>query len=291
MNEPDLARRRLGVGLGSVDPLAEHRDCTGGVSPHGDAVEPEEGPDNARVEEAQALFARGDEAAQAGRSADAARFYTRSLALFPLPSTALNLAIELDASGRPVAARSLTMALVAGDCGGAPSSLVRTRAEALLTRVRDRVATLHGRVEAPPRTTVRLDGEVVSDVDASGVFEVDVDPGRHVVLARAPSGEIVESVVVVGEGESHDVALRLELAGGARVERAPLIGPGSEQATGAQEVDGGGLFSRPAFYIVLGILVAGAAAAIVTVAVLDSNEPSDPVWGSASLLVGRGGAW
>ena len=106
--------------------------------------------------------------------------------------------------------------------------------------------------------TILLDGDEVG----SGTASEEVEPGRHTIEVTADGHRSFRRVVNVRRGAALEVQATLERIGGD---------------------EGGGVFSSPVFWIVSGLVVAGAATGAI-LAVTMSGE-SDPARGSTGVVL------
>jgi len=191
-------------------------------------------------------FRRGSEAAAEERWADSERWFRRAYELSGVSSALFNQAVALRALGRHREARDAFRTLLAGDVEGA----VRDTATQLMAQSVARVATIaiEG-LEAGEEHAVQLDGETRPD-DLSRPLEIEADEGAHSVLVvRSGYQPLTRSVTVEAGGRA---TLRLEL------ERIP------EQTVVVRETvrEGVSVFEEPVFWIIVGVVLAGAGAAI-----------------------------
>jgi hypothetical protein len=163
---------------------------------------------DASSEDAQALFEQGRVALEEGRPAEAREPLERSFLLSPRPATAFNLIVAYWGSGRPVAAGMLCERLLDGAFGEIEQAR-RAQAEEVCASARADVAHLDIDVEGRGRATIRIDGESAGETDVPGSLERDLDPGRHVLTARAPGAVADERTIELGRGERATVRLRL----------------------------------------------------------------------------------
>lgn len=205
------------------------------------------------VREARARFLAGAAAVEAGRWADAVENFERSYELSGAPSALYNLALALRALGRYVAARDRFDDLLrVDDVGGE----IRQSARDLRAEVARRIATVH--VEGLPRrgeVDVRLDGRPVTD-PGTRPLEVATDPGDHTLVAEREAHQPFVWEGRLDDGQQEYLQVRwipIRSAGSAPFD--PIEAPPERRS----------IASRPAFWIVLGVVLAGAA---VTLGVL-----------------------
>lgn len=120
--------------------------------------------------------------------------------------------------------------------------------------------------DAPEGTTVERDGVAVPAESISA--PVPLDPGEHVIKARAPGGAEVELRVRVGKGEKKTLTLELKAGPEAAPEPAPAPAPAPPPVTRAPEPapppDSGPSGRRVAAYVAGGLGLAGLALGGVT---------------------------
>lgn len=106
--------------------------------------------------------------------------------------------------------------------------------------------------------TVRLDGDEVG----TGTASEEVEPGRHTIEVSADGHRSFRRVVTVRAGGAVEVQATLERVGGE---------------------ESGGVLSSPVFWIVSGIVVAGAATGAILAVALGGEE--DPSRGSSGVVL------
>jgi hypothetical protein len=216
------------------------------------------------TEEARRLFDEGTAAIHDGHPARARDLLERSLALVPHQATVWNLILALDRSDGLRRAGELCDELLEGGYGELEGA-----------KLDEARATCDGLAEATPqlvlvgtgasRIALHVDGETVGVVRDRGEMMVPVDPGRHVVRAAIPDGEVSEQVIV-------------ELSRGAR-ERRVLEAPraidlGSNDPEPVDE--GGGPW--PWILGISGVAVV-AAAVVLTVVLVSASSGPQPIEG------------
>lgn len=206
--------------------------------------------------EAREAFARGSEAAAEERWADSERWFRRAYELSGVSSALFNQAVALRALGRHREARDAFRRLLGQDI----DSAVRDTARDLMEQSAARVATLRLQ-DLDPDTAhgVQLDGDPRED-DRSRPLVLETDEGRHSVLVVRSGFEPFTWTGQVAAGGSTDVPVALESL--------------PEQRVVVRETarEGTSVFEEPAFWIVVGAVVALAAAGIVTGVLFDQAQ-------------------
>ncbi|HEY8430505.1 MAG TPA: hypothetical protein VIL20_19125 [Sandaracinaceae bacterium] len=231
---------------------------------------------------ARALFRRGVELSDAGRWAEAADHFRRSLALRESPVVVFNLATALRHTGRLVEATELFRRAARSE--RAPEEL-REAAHSQVEALAPRLGALTVEAEGPLESVeLRLDGERLPR-EVIGVT-TPADPGPHVLAALCGGVEVARARVEVPEGGSASVRLVVPPAprvteldapsreGEPRVVRTEApVRPDAPPPAGS---DG----ALVALGLVLGVVAVGAAVAITTAVVLESQGPEPPVEGN-----------
>lgn len=202
-------------------------------------------PSDADREEARALFAAGQAAVDAGRWTDALDAFDRAYELTGAPSALFNAAFALRALGRYRDAERSFVELIALP---ATRDDMRTEAQGYLDEVRGRVA--HLRLDGLPddvTPSIRLDAEAVLD-DGLRPLVVSADPGHHLLDVTATGRERFEWSGDLADGETLDLAIRL-----------PPIG----EVAGPVASGSGSVAEEAWFWVVIGVVVAGAAAGVI----------------------------
>lgn len=204
--------------------------------------------DAARETEAQALFASGRRAADAGLWSEAVDRFSRSYDAYPTASALYNLAVALRSLGRHMDARD-ALARLLSEHQGELSEEQELDAQALLTA--ESVRTARITVEGLPRSTrfdVAIDGAARDDTRARPLV-LELDPGeRRLRLAN----ETYEPFVWEGtllEGQQ----LRLE----------PELVLRDVPGNVALDEDESSVLASPWFWTITGVIVIGAAAALL----------------------------
>ena len=151
-------------------------------------------------------FDEGLRALDARRFADAVRAFDAARALHDWPRVRYNLALAARGAGRyRLAIESFARYLAEPDPADPPDRVARVRAAVDEMRA----LLVHLRVTATPAdATLSLDGAPVPDPSAA----LELDPGRHVLAARAPGHVDWERALDLRPGADERVDLRLELA-------------------------------------------------------------------------------
>ncbi len=206
---------------------------------------------------ARDLFLKGAEAVEAGRAAEGLPLLVVAESLFHAPTHLLYIARAQAATGKLLAARE-TYKKLAGET--LPPKASKPFVEAQESGKKELVA-IDGRI---PKVVVRVapaaEGlEVTLDDQAlpRALGEpIEVDPGAHKVVARAPG--FLERTVTVSVLESRTTEVRVQLAGEKKVDVAPAPEP----------TDGGWTAPRIASIPLMAVggagLVAGGAMGIVS---------------------------
>ncbi|EYF08555.1 hypothetical protein [Chondromyces apiculatus] len=168
-------------------------------------------------ERARSLLLEGREKLDAGDAAAAVKAFEAAHAIMGVPTTGLDLARGLAAMGRLIEARTTALDVVrTAPVPREPRAFTNARkeAETLAEALARRIPSLVIEVSGPPegKASVTVDGAAVP-AQALGL-SWKVDPGEHVVVAKAPGfGEASQSVAV-DEGSSSPVKLVLQAGEG-----------------------------------------------------------------------------
>lgn len=220
-------------------------------------------PDSAESTSATAreLFARGVQYTRAERFSEAVEAFTRSLALVPRASASFNLAVVLAHLGRARASlRELERFHSLAEVDGPDVE----HARALEVELRARVAYLELQV-APPDASLEVDGEAC---EARGPTRLlDLDPGRHVVVARAQGFETGRDEVHLAPGERLPHRLRLT-----RLPPPPVTTSPAELRSPALAPAGPPIVESP--WLWLGVGLAAVALALGIGFGVDASQPS-----------------
>ena len=168
-------------------------------------------PSPADKETARALMDQGDDRMEAKDYAGALKAYGGADAIMHLPMTAVALARAQEALGLLVEARDAALgALHAPVQPGETAVYARARVEAgvIATRLVPRISSLQlTLVERPPGLEVTIDGALLP----AAVLDAPrkVNPGKHVVAARAPGYQDLHVEVALVEGGTTPLSLTL----------------------------------------------------------------------------------
>jgi len=235
-------------------------------------------------------FDAGLRAARATQWEEARQHFARSYELAPRPVTLLNLAGAQAQTGQVVAATESYRRFLA-TANERDKARYREEVERALAAADARIGRAELRITGLAESdAVQLDGTEISR--ASLALALPLDPGEHVVAVMRTGTEIGRSSFTIAEGGSIPVALEVPPAPVASVPSpedaargvaldSPRDGnaatqPDDRRSTPADE--GGGLLSSPWFWIVTGVVVAGAATA--TVLLVTQDDPADPFQGT-----------
>lgn len=202
---------------------------------------------------ARDFFDRGVGFAQAREWDEAREAFARSYALAPRPSTLLNLAGAERRSGRFVAALESYRRFL-HETPEAEREL-REEADAAVAELTQRVARIEIQVRNLLSTdVVKLDGTELRAASLGAA--IPIDPGAHRLEVVREGVVLRERSFESAEGGNDRVAIELP----APLEDAPALDSrpaGREDPIEAD--DGGTVFESPWFWIVAGVIVAGAA--------------------------------
>ncbi len=216
------------------------------------------------AERARALFAEGIDLADHGDWATAVDRFERALTLRAAPSIQLNLALSLAHLGRLVEA--LRRLDEMGDPSAIPQDL---RAQA--RELRDEIAPRIGRI------TVRVRGDASACATEVGLRRlmpdeigqpVAIDPGQSRVRLLCGQRLADEIEVTVPDGGAAHVVLAMEPA-----PTPPIEAPAPTEDPAPLAHGGGDVTSEAWFWVVIGVVAAGAIAGGTAAAVL-ASQPS-----------------
>jgi tetratricopeptide (TPR) repeat protein len=159
--------------------------------------------------EADTLTEAAREATAAGQVEEAVRLLREALERAPGAARAFNLSLVLRDAGAIVEAVETIDALLAGRWGALPDDR-RLRAEEIRAELATRIATLIIRVSGAERVSLQLDDRAIADALEGTALRLQVDPGRHVVVARADGHDALRREVDAAAGRSVTLALALE---------------------------------------------------------------------------------
>jgi hypothetical protein len=171
----------------------------------------------ALAREAEDAFKKND----FGRAAD---LYGRADALVHAPTLLLGLGRAQAGLGKLVAAQETFARIVReGVAPGAPPAFAKAleTAKEELEALAPRIPTVIIQVTGAPSATVTLDGAPVPS--ASLGVKRPVDPGKHVVQAKADGYAPAEATFTIAERKSETVTLELKRTGG--VAPVPVVAP------------------------------------------------------------------
>jgi len=174
-----------------------------------------------REKERTALYKQGVALGEAGRWAEAVEKFRAVIAIRPAPPALFTLGEAEEHLGRlRDAKQAFEQALQSARAGGHRE--VAKAAASALAALGPRIPTVVVRVAGGPRpdAEARLDGERVSFDEP-----VEADPGKHLVVVRAPGAAAFEQRVVLTESQRLTVQATLAGAAGAdaRAEGAPPL--------------------------------------------------------------------
>jgi len=199
---------------------------------------------------AQSLFDEGRRLMDAGRYEEACPRFADSERLDPGGGTVLNLALCYEKQG--------ALALASSTYAEALSFAIAEHRHEREEFARERVAALAPRLphltlrigETPEGLVVQMDGNPVPA--AAWGISTPVDPGRHVVDARAPGFAPFQAVLTFAEGQQRELAVTLGPE--APREEGPVAPPPPRVVQ----------WRTPAFYVTAGLAVASLGASVVT---------------------------
>lgn len=207
--------------------------------------------------QARAKFDEGLALSDAGRWAEALEAFRESDRIKPAVSVRFNIAATLRALGRYVEAKDTAQKILADADQLKPKPKLRAQAQALIEEVSAKI----GRVSlsiVPRQARVEVDG---TPVERPGE-PLEVDPGRHVFVVRAPGHETTTVTQDVPSGSS-----QLALT-------APTLPPPAPAPAPAPKVEEEEPLHQKwwLWTTIAGVVVAGAVVAVVVVVTL----PEDP---------------
>lgn len=208
----------------------------------------EPSPDD--LDEARAFFAAGQSAVEAGRWSDAVDDYRRAYELSGVPAALYNVGFALRALGRYREAREVFTTLLDRHPDLDPELRAEARGHREEAAARVALLRLVG-LEPDARHAIRFDGREVVD-EGSRPLEIEADPGAHAITVRTEGHEPFAWEGELDEGDRRSIHVELR----------------------ATESEPAGILASPAFWIVVGTVVVGAAA--VTGYVLHQGAQLDP---------------
>ncbi len=236
-------------------------------------------------------FDAGMRSARDARWEEARQHFARSHELAPRPVTLLNLAGAQAQTGQLVAATESYRRFLA-TATERDKARYREEVERALTAADARIGRAELQVTGLGESdAVQLDGAPISR--ASLALALPLDPGDHVITVLRDGAEVGRTAFTVREGGSSPVRLDVppppvaavpspeDAARGVALDSPrdgapPSTRPDTNRRDEADE--GGGLLSSPWFWLVTGVVVAGAATA--TVLLVTQDSPADPFQGT-----------
>jgi hypothetical protein len=186
-------------------------------------------PTAAEKERARDLMAEGRELRDANNLANALKAFEGADAIMHVPTTGYEVARTQQALGLLVEARetALTVSRIPPTPGDPPPFVeARAKVDALLRELATQIPTIKVTVSIndPSVTpTVTLDNQAVAPSEGP----LRVNPGRHLLVARARGATETMATVSLGAGETKEVALQLEIS----ADRPPPPAPTSTTTT------------------------------------------------------------
>ena len=224
--------------------------------------------DSERSAEAARLFETATEHADRGETAEALEFFQRSLEIFPTTATAFNLALTLHDTGRVVEAIELIEQLMEGEYGELPPDRL-TEARQQRRLYQREVAALEIHVSGATTAEIRVDGTRAGAAQADAPLRIQVDPGIRVITAQSGAATS-ETEVDVSRGERKEITLVFDEADEALFSPLP-------SSTSNQEDSESSVFEEPWFWIVTGLVVAGATVGTVVALQGDDGATPEPI--------------
>lgn len=186
---------------------------------------------------ARSAATQGVKAYEAGDYAQAVDLFQRAESLVHAPPHLLYMARAHEKLGHLVTARELYNKIIRENLPpSAPQAFrdAQTAAEEEMRAVEPRLARLTVTVEVPPGVVpmVTMDGKEVPPA-LLGVAR-PIDPGEHVVEAKADGHLPTRQVTVLNEGGTGALALKLEVDPNAPTSAEPTLAPGPQPEAVAQ---------------------------------------------------------
>lgn len=207
--------------------------------------------------DAEALFRQGVTAYDSGDYAGALDAFEASYRARPVATVLYNIAVTQDLLGRHAQAARAFQRYLTEATTMTPERRAETAAR--LDQLRARLARLAIRAE-PAGTEVRVDGEVVGVAPLPG--SITLDPGEHTIELVLEGHHFEPMTVTLPAGFEQTISLRMRQARSVlepvRSQDPPLRPPPRREQ---DDDEGGSIFSSPAFWIVAGVVIAGAGAA------------------------------
>jgi hypothetical protein len=233
-------------------------------------------------------FDAGLRAARGTQWEEARQRFARSYELAPRPVTLLNLAGAQAQSGQVVAATESYRRFLA-TANDRDKARYREEVERALAAADARIGRAEFQITGLAESdAVQLDGTELAR--ASLALALPLDPGSHVVAVTRAGTEVGRSSFTITEGGSTPVALEVPpmatVPSAEEAARAVALDTPRDERAATQPVvprdtpadEGGGLLSSPWFWVVTGVVVAGAATA--TVLLVTQDDPADPFQGT-----------
>lgn len=199
------------------------------------ASEASAAPTRAEKQDARAAWTKGRKEAARKRWSQAAELFRDAVDRDPEVQYQLDLVRALIAEG---SLREASDVLDGIDAAREEASATERRAaDDLRQKVEMRLATIVVEVKGPTAgLVVDVDGEEVKPGDA-----VRLDPGKHLVRAKAPGWTPMEQTVQLKERQTEAVEFVLERDGAAPgEEEEPAAEPAGDEEPAEEEADGGG---------------------------------------------------
>ncbi|MFK8004440.1 MAG: hypothetical protein AB8H86_33040 [Polyangiales bacterium] len=200
------------------------------------------------------------------RFAQARDFFREAMNLAPNGGSAYNLALALRGTGESTEAIALFEQLLDGEFGPVGD----TQAEDMrrwIVEERGALATVEVNVEGPAEAALRVDGRGVGTATLGEPLTLHLDAGRRTLMAEADGFRISEEVIFAERASQ--TRLTLSLVASAQERR---------------------IFEKPAFWVVVGlVVVAGIAAGVVAaLGPYESAPESSEPFGVATALSAGG---
>ena len=218
-------------------------------------------PTAAETTLAREQFRAGVDAARSGRWWEALEAFTRAYELAPRPITLLNLAGAQVETGHLVEGAESYRRFIREAEGRATEQV--PAAEEALASVEPRIARVRLEISnLARRDLVELDDAPLSEAVLGA--ELPVNPGEHVVRVERADEEIGRESFRVEEGERRIPPVLLQL---------PLAPLEPEDEDAAVDSGGSSLFASPWFWVIVGVVVVGAAIGIGVAVASGGQDP------------------
>lgn len=215
-------------------------------------------------EQARALFAAGQAAVDAGRWTDALDAFRHAYELTHVPSALFNAAFALRALGRYREAETSFVELLALE---ATRPAMRTEAEGYLAEVRERIA--HLSLEGLPpgaQPVIRLDATPVVD-GGERPLVLPADPGHHLLDVTLEGHQRFEWAGDLTAGQTLPLQVSLPFL------LEDDLGPAAAPAPSGPH----SIIEEAWFWVVIGVVVVGAAGGIVGGVLADQAAQLQPM--------------